>query len=141
MSTRKRNPNIMAELAVAIASRRPVSRWAKEKGIPERTAYMWSSLKEVKEQVKEIRARLTDEAVGRLVSLSGGAVAVIGKLASGTRARPCGCRRPGRSWASWWRSAVMPSSGARSTTSGPCSRPGRKASRERHMLAEIKKLR
>src|SRR4051794_29207472 len=83
MSTRKRNPNIMAELAVAIASGRPVSRWAKEKGIPERTAYMWSSLDEVKRQVKEIRARLTDEAVGRLISLSGGAVVVIGKLASG----------------------------------------------------------
>jgi hypothetical protein len=53
-------------LAVAIAEGVSVGKWASSNEVPERTAYHWAALPEVRAEVESIRRRALDEAVGRL---------------------------------------------------------------------------
>lgn len=55
-----------AALALAMAAGRTVIDWARENGVPERTAYSWARSREVLDQVEAIRHAAIDRAVGRL---------------------------------------------------------------------------
>jgi hypothetical protein len=48
-----------------MAGGQPVSAWAKENGVPKRTAHTWSRSPEVLDLVESIRRRALDRAVGR----------------------------------------------------------------------------
>ncbi len=77
---KRRNPALLSELASAVAMGTAIAAWAKDKGLSERSAYAWAALPEVKAEVRAIRARLCDEAVGRLILNAKAAVHVIAKL-------------------------------------------------------------
>jgi hypothetical protein len=55
-----------SELARALAIGGTVTDWAREKNVPERTAYTWSRSPEVIDEVEAIRRDALDQAIGRL---------------------------------------------------------------------------
>ena len=79
----RNNADQKADLALAIATGRTVRAWAKEHDVPERTAYKWARSPEVCTQVKRIRRRAIDRAVGRLSRYASAAADQIAKLAKG----------------------------------------------------------
>jgi hypothetical protein len=60
------NQNRKAELAQALVQGRTVTDWAKEKQVPERTAYRWAGCREVRGEVEAIRRAALDGAIAGL---------------------------------------------------------------------------
>jgi hypothetical protein len=74
----RNNGDQKAALALAIAKGETVKAWALAHDVPERTAYTWARSPEVKKQVRRIRRRAIDRAIGRL---SRGAFAAADRIA------------------------------------------------------------
>jgi hypothetical protein len=64
---------------MAMAAGGTVAAWARDNQVPERTAYTWSRSPEVRTQVRRIRRRALDRAIGRL---SRHAAAVADRIAT-----------------------------------------------------------
>jgi hypothetical protein len=79
----RNNRDQKAALALAIATGRTVRAWAREHEVPERTAYKWARSDEVKDQVRRIRRRAIDRAIGRLSRYASAAAQQIANLAEG----------------------------------------------------------
>jgi hypothetical protein len=77
----RNNRDQKADLALALATGRTVKAWAKDHDVPERTAYTWARSPEVRQQVRRIRRRAVDRAVGQLSRHAAAAAARIGRLA------------------------------------------------------------
>jgi hypothetical protein len=75
----RRNHKI--EFAVAIAVGEPISAWAQENGVPERTAFRWAQDPKVRREVEASRRRATNEPIGRMKRMSMNAVDGIVTLA------------------------------------------------------------
>ena len=80
MSTRN-NDSQKSALALAMAAGTSVPAWAKENQVAKRTAYTWSRSEDVLEQVRRIRRRAMDRAVGRLARNATAAADQIARLA------------------------------------------------------------
>jgi hypothetical protein len=81
----RNNRDQKAALALALATGRTVRAWAKEHEVPERTAYKWARSPEVRKQVRRIRRRAIDRAVGRLSRYASAAAQQIANLAKGAQ--------------------------------------------------------
>ncbi len=68
-----RNPATADELALHLAGGGGVKAWARARGIPERTAYRWSSSREVRKRARFYRARIVRGSLGLLIARSAGA--------------------------------------------------------------------
>jgi hypothetical protein len=79
----RNNRDQKAALALAMATGRTVRAWAKEHDVPERTAYKWARSPEVQKQVRRIRRRAIDRAIGRLSRNAAAAAQQIANLAKG----------------------------------------------------------
>jgi hypothetical protein len=77
----RNNRDQKADLALALATGSTVRAWAKARNVPERTAYKWARSPEVKKQVRRIRRRAIDRAVGRLSRHAAAAADQIARLA------------------------------------------------------------
>ncbi len=78
--SKRNNETQKASLAVSLAAGVPAGVWAKERGIPARTAYRWARLPEVRALVDRYRARVIDRAIGQLTQHVIKAVEEIGRL-------------------------------------------------------------
>jgi hypothetical protein len=67
-------------LATAIAQGTSIAQWARNNGVPERTAYYWAADSEVRSEVESIRRRALDEAVGEMANRARWAVRGIIEL-------------------------------------------------------------
>lgn len=76
------------ELALALARGLSAAAWARGAGVPRRTAHRWSKDPAVLATVEEIRTRLLDEALGRLVGVSARAVRTLSRLLGAEEGRP-----------------------------------------------------
>jgi hypothetical protein len=79
----RNNRDQKADLALALATGRTVKAWAKGHEVPERTAYTWARSPEVRKQVRRIRRRAIDRAIGRLSRNATAAADQIARLAKG----------------------------------------------------------
>ena len=77
----RNNRDQKAALALAIAAGGTVRAWAKQHDVPERTAYTWARSPEVQKQVRRIRRRAIDRAIGRLSQHAAAAADQIARLA------------------------------------------------------------
>jgi hypothetical protein len=77
----RNNRDQKADLALALATGRTVRAWAKLHDVPERTAYSWARSPEVRTQVRRIRRRAIDRAIGRLSRHAAAAADRIAQLA------------------------------------------------------------
>jgi hypothetical protein len=57
-------------LAMAVAEGEAVAAWARNNGVPERTAYQWAKESDFAASVESLRRRMVDRAVGRLASIT-----------------------------------------------------------------------
>src|SRR4051794_9779554 len=81
----RNNRDQKAALTLALAGGHTVKAWAKDHDVPERTAYTWARSPEVRTQVRRIRRRAVDRAVGQLSRYAAAAAAKIGRLARGAQ--------------------------------------------------------
>ena len=70
-------------LALAIAGGESITAWAKENGVPERTAQHWGQDRNVRREVDACRRRALNQAIGRLTGMAMNAVDGIAHLAQG----------------------------------------------------------
>jgi hypothetical protein len=70
-------------LALAVAEGESIAAWAKENGVPERTAFYWAKDPEVRREVDACRRRALNQAIGRLTGVAMNAVDGIAHLAQG----------------------------------------------------------
>jgi hypothetical protein len=68
------------QLALAIAQGKSITGWARQNGVPRRTAQRWAADPEVRRQVEDWRRRILDRALGYLAGRSMWAVRGIAKL-------------------------------------------------------------
>jgi hypothetical protein len=80
MSGERNGPEVHEDLALAVARGVPLVRWAKQQGIPERTARDWASKPEFKATVASVRRRIIDRTVGKLVASSTAAVTAMVRI-------------------------------------------------------------
>lgn len=78
----------MAALALALASGRSLTAWARENQTPARTARRWAALPEVRDQVERIRRKAVDRAIGKLTRHATRAAAVLAELAEARETPP-----------------------------------------------------
>jgi len=77
----RRNPILVDDLALAVATGKSLAEWAREHRVPERTAYGWNASPGFKEKVAEHRRRIVDGIVGQLVGQASESVGRIAELA------------------------------------------------------------
>jgi hypothetical protein len=70
-------------LALAVAEGESITAWAKENGVPERTAFYWAKDPKVRREVDACRRRALNQAIGRLTGMAMNAVDGIAHLAQG----------------------------------------------------------
>ncbi len=80
MPGERSGPELHEDLALAVARGVPLVRWAKQNGIPERTARDWASKPEFKASVAGFRREIVSRTVGKLVAHTTAAAAEIAKL-------------------------------------------------------------
>jgi hypothetical protein len=67
-------------LAMAVAQGKSVAEWARQNGVPTRTAQRWAAEPDVRRQVEDWRRRILDRALGFMAGRSMWAVRGIAKL-------------------------------------------------------------
>ena len=72
-----------ARLALAIARGEPISAWARQNEVPQRSAYRWAREPKVTRAVEACRRRYLGQAIGRMARLAAKAADKIAKLAEG----------------------------------------------------------
>jgi hypothetical protein len=82
------NPIRNSELARALAAGRTVTDWAKEKDVPERTAYRWAVCRAVRREVEMIRRAALDGAIAGLSQNATAAANQIIQLARRANSEP-----------------------------------------------------
>ena len=70
-------------LALAIAGGESITAWARQNGVPERTAQRWAQDRNVRREAEACRRRALNQAVGRLTGMAMNAVDGIANLAQG----------------------------------------------------------
>ena len=70
-------------LALAVAEGESIAEWARENGLPERTAQRWAQDRNVRREVDACRRRALNQAIGRLTGMAMNAVDGIANLAQG----------------------------------------------------------
>jgi hypothetical protein len=70
-------------LALAIAEGESIAEWARQNGVPERTAQRWAQDRNVRREVDACRRRALNQAIGRLTGMAMNAVDGIANLAQG----------------------------------------------------------
>jgi hypothetical protein len=70
-------------LALAVAEGESIAAWARENGVPERTAQRWAQDRNVRREVDACRSRALNQAFGRLTGMAMNAVDGIAHLAQG----------------------------------------------------------
>ena len=68
-------------LALAIAEGESIAAWARQNGVPERTAQRWAQDRNVRREVDACRRRALNQAIGRLTGMAMNAVDGIANLA------------------------------------------------------------
>jgi len=68
------------QLAMAIAQGKSIAGWARQNGVPRRTAQRWATEPDVRRQVEDWRRRVLDRALGYMAGRSMWAVRGITKL-------------------------------------------------------------
>ena len=68
-------------LALAVAEGESIAEWARQNGVPERTAQRWAQDRNVRREVDACRRRALNQAVGRLTGMAMNAVDGIANLA------------------------------------------------------------
>ena len=68
-------------LAAAVAQGESIAEWARENGVPERTAQRWAQDRNVRREVDACRRRAINEAIGRMTHMARNAVDGILHLA------------------------------------------------------------
>ncbi len=68
------------QLAMAVAQGKSIIEWARQNGVPRRTAQRWAAEPDVRREVEEWRRRILDRALGYLAGRSMWAVKGIAKL-------------------------------------------------------------
>ena len=68
-------------LALAVAEGESISAWARQTGVPERTAQRWAQDRNVRREVDACRRRALNEAIGRLTGMTTKAADRISTLA------------------------------------------------------------
>jgi hypothetical protein len=68
------------QLAMAVAQGKSVAEWARQNGVPARTAQRWAAAPDVRRQVEDWRRRILDRALGFMAGRSMWAVRGIAKL-------------------------------------------------------------
>ena len=68
-------------LALAVAEGESIAAWARENGVPERTAQRWAQDRNVRREVDACRRRALNQAIGRLTGMAMNAVDGIAHLA------------------------------------------------------------
>jgi hypothetical protein len=67
-------------LAMAVAQGKSITAWARQNGVPRRTAQRWAAEPDVRRQVEDWRRRVLDRALGYMAGRSMWAVRGIAKL-------------------------------------------------------------
>ena len=70
-------------LALAVAEGESIAAWARQNGVPERTAERWAQDRNVRREVDACRRRALNQAIGRLTGMATNAVDGIANLAQG----------------------------------------------------------
>ena len=70
-------------LALAVAEGESIAAWARENGVPERTAQRWAQDRNVRREVDACRRRVVNQAIGRLTGMARNAVDGITNLGKG----------------------------------------------------------
>ena len=70
-------------LALAVAEGESIAAWARQNGVPERTAQRWAQDRNVRREVNACRRRALNQAIGRLTGMAMNAVDGIANLAKG----------------------------------------------------------
>ena len=70
-------------LALAVAEGESIAAWARQNGVPERTAQRWAQDRNVRREVDACRRRALNQAIGRLTGMAMNAVDGIANLAKG----------------------------------------------------------
>ena len=70
-------------LALAVAEGESIAEWARQNGVPERTALRWAQDPKVRREVDACRRRALNQAIGRLTGMATNAVDGIANLAKG----------------------------------------------------------
>ena len=87
-------------LALAVAEGESIAAWARQNGVPERTALRWAQDRNVRREVDACRRRALNQAIGRLTGMAMNAVDGIANLAQRGRLRVGSAQgvagRPGR---------------------------------------------
>lgn len=68
-------------LALAVAEGESIAAWARQNGVPERTAQRWAQDRNVRREVDACRRRALNQAIGRMTGMSMNAVDEIITLA------------------------------------------------------------
>ena len=68
-------------LALAVAEGESIAEWARQNGVPERTAQRWAQDRNVRREVDACRRRALNEAIGRMTGMARNAVDGIVTLA------------------------------------------------------------
>jgi len=68
------------QLAMAVAQGKSIAGWARQNGVPRRTAQRWAAEPDVRRQVEDWRRRILDRALGYMAGRSMWAVKGIAKL-------------------------------------------------------------
>jgi len=70
-------------LALAVAEGESIAEWARQNGVPERTAQRWAQDRNVRREVDACRRRALNQAIGRLTGMAMNAVDGIANLGKG----------------------------------------------------------
>ena len=70
-------------LALAVAQGESIAEWARENGVPERSAQRWAQDRNVRREVDAYRRRALNQAIGRLTGIATNAVDGIANLVKG----------------------------------------------------------
>ena len=68
------------QIAMAVVQRESIAEWARQNGVPKRTAQRWAAEPDVRRQVEDWRRRILDRALGYMAGRSMCAVRGIAKL-------------------------------------------------------------
>ena len=68
-------------LALTVAEGESIAAWARQNGVPERTAQRWAQDRNVRREVDACRRRALNQAIGRLTGMATDAVVGIANLA------------------------------------------------------------
>jgi cobalamin biosynthesis protein CbiD len=83
--TERHHESQKTHLTVALAQGTSAAKWARTNGVPKATAYRWSKEPAVRAQIKSIRRRAIDRAVGRMARRMTWATDGIAKLAKNAK--------------------------------------------------------